>query len=1000
MNVRGWIRLTVAAALLAGAGAAVAQDAAADQAKALLDQGVKHYKAMDFAGAQKALLAADADALGDADKATLNSYLVKVGTAVTEQKEGRGAYRRGQDALDASQLETARDLFARAEANTYLTEPERKDARAKLAEVTEKIRVLEAAKPPVTVEPVPDPPPDAGETPPAKPTPDPTPAPPVETEAERSLRQYAERRRADRARAEELTRQGRAALRAKKFNEAQRLFQQAFELAETGEAKKGLKDVEEARKLVAPNRMLSDYETRRRVEKEATLVDFDQAMRASAEALTSAKSDADFRNAHQHASVASHTIELNKSLFSRDEYANYKRQADEQIKYVEIRRQAAATDRVLEQERELRIKDAKRIGRMNQDQKERIAGLVRRARTLRSETKYGEAMNEVEQILRLDSSHALAQEWKVWLQQYLLLQQERIHRRQARIEEQKQYIEMAERFIPWYEVLRYPQNWREIREQRRKFSAASAYTSEEDERVRDALQRTHRTLDFSGVPISGVFESLSDEGKIPIHVNWPALQHAGVEPTRKVHLKLANADITLDKALDTVLSDVASGLGSGRGGELKYIVDRGVVTVSTTADLARHTSVQVYGIRDLIMPLRDAPTASRNADGRKWRVNGRRTRGRGPNGQYEDQRRGGIDYDEADDWADGKDAGDETTPETMMANIIKTIQESIDPTSWREAGGEYASISTHNGQLIVAQTEENHEAIEGLLNKLRETSSLQVAVEARFLTVSTGFINDIGIDLDFYFNIGSGLGSHFVTDPYTGAQVPAVGSSGWGAGKPGGWAKPNTTPIAIAPQTLGFASMIGVNTGVPQGVGGTVTNPGLSISGVFLDDIQVNFMINATKAHSATRVLNAPRLTLFNGTQASISFDTSQSYVYTLEPVTDAGDTGAVIGYRPDIRTESTGTSLEVRATVSADRKYVTLGLTLDTRVLNGFTTYTFPTTSGTGDDTVVIEQTIQLPNVTSQNVSTTVSVPDRGTLLLGGLSLAGEVEREWVCRS
>ena len=37
----------------------------------------------------------------------------------------------------------------------------------------------------------------------------------------------------------------------------------------------------------------------------------------------------------------------------------------------------------------------------------------------------------------------------------------------------------------------------------------------------------------------------------------------------------------------------------------------------------------------------------------------------------------------------------------------------------------------------------------------------------------------------------------------------------------------------------------------------------------------------------------------------------------------------------------------------------------------------------------------IQLPNVTIQQLETTVNVPDGGTLLLGGQKLAGEVERE-----
>ena len=37
----------------------------------------------------------------------------------------------------------------------------------------------------------------------------------------------------------------------------------------------------------------------------------------------------------------------------------------------------------------------------------------------------------------------------------------------------------------------------------------------------------------------------------------------------------------------------------------------------------------------------------------------------------------------------------------------------------------------------------------------------------------------------------------------------------------------------------------------------------------------------------------------------------------------------------------------------------------------------------------------LELPEVTTQTLETTVSVPDGGTLLLGGQKLSGEVERE-----
>ena len=90
----------------------------------------------------------------------------------------------------------------------------------------------------------------------------------------------------------------------------------------------------------------------------------------------------------------------------------------------------------------------------------------------------------------------------------------------------------------------------------------------------------------------------------------------------------------------------------------------------------------------------------------------------------------------------------------------------------------------------------------------------------------------------------------------------------------------------------------------------------------------------------------------------------------------------------------STGTTLQVEATVSANRKYVTLTVQPQVSVINGFNSYAVNVTGATGNVTTG-EGFIQLPTITIQEVATTVSVPDKGTLLIGGQKLAGEVTKE-----
>ncbi|RPI59444.1 MAG: hypothetical protein EHM48_08865 [Planctomycetaceae bacterium] len=254
--------------------------------------------------------------------------------------------------------------------------------------------------------------------------------------------------------------------------------------------------------------------------------------------------------------------------------------------------------------------------------------------------------------------------------------------------------------------------------------------------------------------------------------------------------------------------------------------------------------------------------------------------------------------------------------------------------------------------------------------------------------MSSGFFNSIGIDVDMYFNLGSQLGGgpagggpNYTVDPFTGAHVPIKGTSGWGDGKPG---SNEVTPIGVITNggTLapGFGSMLGV-AGPPGSIANQISSPGLQVQGVFLDDVQVDFIIQATQASSTTRTLTAPRLTLFNGQQAYVSVGQQRAYVSSFTPVVTE-NTSALV---PSVSTVLDGTMLQVQATVSADKRYVTLTVQPQVSRVDSIDTFSLGVGQGT----------LQLPRVTQQEVRTTVSVPDGGTLLLGGMRTSNEAERE-----
>ncbi len=110
-----------------------------------------------------------------------------------------------------------------------------------------------------------------------------------------------------------------------------------------------------------------------------------------------------------------------------------------------------------------------------------------------------------------------------------------------------------------------------------------------------------------------------------------------------------------------------------------------------------------------------------------------------------------------------------------------------------------------------------------------------------------------------------------------------------------------------------------------------------------------------------------------------------QNFVSSLQPVAAQ----AAVAQAPQTATIDAGASLFVRATVTADRRYVMLLLAPGiTRLLD---MQTFPFSGGTG----ALSAFIQLPTLSSQRIQTMVSVPDGGTLLIGGQKLAAETEVE-----
>jgi len=329
-------------------------------------------------------------------------------------------------------------------------------------------------------------------------------------------------------------------------------------------------------------------------------------------------------------------------------------------------------------------------------------------------------------------------------------------------------------------------------------------------------------------------------------------------------------------------------------------------------------------------------------------------------------------------------------------SLIELITATIQPDSWDDVGGA-GSVQPFqtNLSLVVSQTQEVHEQIVDLLEQLRRMQDLQVTIEVRFITLSDQFFERIGVDFDFQIEDG---------DFRTAAElaVDRVNPSTTVGFENGAF----TADLDIPFRQDSFAST------VPAFGGGTLlASTGANFGFAILSDIEAFFLIQAAQGDSRSSILQAPKVTLFNGQNATISDTTQRPFVTSVIPV--VGDFAAA--QQPVIVVLSEGTNLSIQAIVSPDRRYVRLTVVPFFSTIGAVQEFTFEgdtttTTNSSGtdadddgndeettNDNTVRRQgtTVQLPQFSFVTVNTTVSVPVGGTVLLGGIKRLREAREE-----
>ncbi len=835
--------------------------------------------------------------------------------------------------------------------------------------------------------------------------------------------------------------EGRAHLRSHQWAQAIAAFNQALNyLPGNQEATEG---IARARQALDQAPLIEGVAEELAVQLGRARAEFDASM-AQAEVL---RSQQDFAGAERSALTAQIRLRQARQLFSEREYGELSRRTETLLARIDREREEYRLTEEAEKQAEAIEQQADVREREREARQRLINSNLERVRQLQAELKYGEALQVIDEILFIDELNPAAQALRD------IIRTTMIYRRYAEIQRQKEdgiawlALEGQKQLIPprpnisgpgdksLNAIITYPEDWPSL--SLRRISDLGLMESPGNRQVSRMLSQTRLpVVDFAGNPLEAVVRYLGTVSGQNIYVDWKALGFIGVDPSDPVTLQLS--DVSLETVLDRVLDQVGDGYDRP-----EWSIQDGIVNVSSEEALRKNTVTVVYDIRDLLFDVPhfgEAPSMGLS----EALAQGVPAAGLGGGGLGGGATFGGRSGGNAV-FSDPGEQAPRPSREEIVDQLVSLIQDTVDPDGWRDLGGDTGSLQELNGNLIITNTLRNHRQIEGLLSQLREIRAIQIGVDARLMAVTTNWFEQIGVDLDLYFNTNNTLrqqqlavdplghlsdffnGDGTLKDPliYTGInQLPTPllppftnqnnfgGAFGvpqdtnldgipdtitYGVGPVG---QPLRTtqgfaPIGFVQDSLGLIDTIADPSDFASAIMGA--NPALAVGIQFLDDVQVDLLIEATQADRRSVILNAPRLTLFNGQRAWVAVARQVAYVSALVPVT--GDASGAFQPIPGVVND--GVVLDIEAVVSADRRYVTM--TTIVQISDIIQIRQLETQGaagggggvGGGGDAATFTSVIELPEIRVALVNTSVSIPDKGTVLLGGLRQVEEVEVE-----
>jgi type II secretory pathway component GspD/PulD (secretin) len=474
-----------------------------------------------------------------------------------------------------------------------------------------------------------------------------------------------------------------------------------------------------------------------------------------------------------------------------------------------------------------------------------------------------------------------------------------------------------------------------------------------------------------------------------------ALEKAGIRKDRLITVSLNK--VTLRSALNIILKKA----------DLTHMIHDQSIVITTNEYARGDLKTVVYSVTDLVTPVPDHPSLMQQLWDSRIKNSIR---------NYEGQNNysGGYVYNGPRTLQNGQPVGYPAGPENTLGGrppkpegtdrqdelLMRLIKSTIAPNTWADVGGQ-GTIQYYpiGGALIVGQqTQDIQEQIVDLLNALRRLQDLEVAIELRLVAVSEAFFEFMGVNFDMNITHGSTsvepilTSGVFAPNGFINKFEPA---SFWSGLTPAGTFTPD---LGVPIRTSSFDFAIPPFGGYPGTLG---QDGGISLGLAFLSDIQVFMFLEAAQGDRRANVMQAPKVTVFNGQTASVFVGDVLTFLDSINVNQIAGQTV----FTPQQNVQGNGVGLTVQPIVSADRRFVRLNLSPQLTNLVSTAVPLLPVQQVVPQllyDNIsppqpqVFTLFFQQPANQTITVNTTVVVPDGGTVLMGGLKTLVEARNEF----